>query len=133
MYKVDAIIRPERFAAVKSALVSQDVAEFSATAVRGCGVQEEHTTCVRGTTYDGTLANRVRVEVVVPKDVLDVVLYAVIRAARTSQHGDGLILITELKDVIEIDLDRAQESIGSPAIRRTHLASTGDGLEPTGW
>jgi nitrogen regulatory protein PII len=63
------------------------------TDVRGHGRQKGHTAVYRGKEYEVSLLPKVKIEVVVPDDVVDEVIQVVIRAARTGEIGDGRVFV----------------------------------------
>ena len=65
MTKIEAIIRPNRFEAVKEALKEQGVEGMTVSEVRGHGRQKGHTETYRGREYEVSLIPKLRVELVV--------------------------------------------------------------------
>jgi nitrogen regulatory protein PII len=61
--------------------------------VRGHGRQKGHTAVYRGKEYEVSLLPKVEIEVVVPNDVVEEVIQAVIAAARTGEIGDGRVFV----------------------------------------
>jgi nitrogen regulatory protein P-II 1 len=70
--------------------------------VQGYGRQKGHTESYRGTEYQIEFIPKIKVEVIVPEDIEDSVVEAIIKTARTGKFGDGKIFITGLDDVIRI-------------------------------
>ncbi|HEV2863486.1 MAG TPA: P-II family nitrogen regulator [Pyrinomonadaceae bacterium] len=102
MKKVEAIIRPHLLEAVKSALQEVDVLGMTVSEVQGYGRQRGHTETYRGAEYRIEFVPKVKVEVVIPDDIEEVVVAAIMKAARTSKFGDGKIFVLPLDDVLRI-------------------------------
>ncbi|MGQ9658051.1 MAG: P-II family nitrogen regulator [Fimbriimonadales bacterium] len=102
MKRVEAIIRPIRFEAVKEALNDIGIYGMTITDVRGFGRQQGHTEKYRGSTYTLNLLPKIKLEVVVPDTRVEEVVSAIIEAAQTGEIGDGKIFITEVAEVVRI-------------------------------
>ena len=102
MKKVEAIIKPFKLDEVKQALSEVCVAGLTATEVKGFGRQKGHTELYRGAEYVVDFVPKTRIEVAVRGDLVDQVIEAIIRAAKTGKVGDGKIFITDIERVIRI-------------------------------
>lgn len=102
MKKIDAIIRPYRLDQVKDALLEAGVHGMTVTEVRGFGRQRGHAEMYRGREYQIDFVPKVKVEVVVEADLVDRVVGAIVKAARTDQVGDGKIFISDLEEVVRV-------------------------------
>lgn len=102
MKRVEAIIRPIRFEAVKDALNDIGIYGMTITDVRGFGRQQGHTEKYRGSTYTLNLLPKIKLEIVVPDARVEEVVSAIIEAAQTGEIGDGKIFITEVTEVVRI-------------------------------
>ena len=102
MKRIECIIRPIRFEAVKEALNEIGVYGMTVTDVRGFGRQQGHTEKYRGSTYTINLLPKIKIEVVVPDERVEEVTTAIIEAARTGEIGDGKIFIAEVLDAVRI-------------------------------
>ena len=102
MKKVEAVIRHFKLEDVKNALSEHGITGMTITEVRGFGRQKGHTEMYRGTEYAVDFVPKVKVEVVVPNDNVQVVIDTVMRAAQTGQIGDGKIFVSELSDTVRI-------------------------------
>jgi nitrogen regulatory protein P-II 1 len=94
MQLIKAIIRPDKVDDVKEALSKVHVSGMTVTEVRGHGQQKGHTTVYRGKEYNISLLPKMSVESVVPDDIVDVAIQAIIQAARTGEIGDGRVYVT---------------------------------------
>jgi len=93
MMLVKAIVRPNRVDAVKEALEKTGVSGLTVTEVRGHGKQKGHTAVYRGKEYNITLLPKMKIETVVPDDLVDDAIAAIAKAARTGEIGDGRIFV----------------------------------------
>ena len=96
MQLIKAIIRPNKVDDVKDALQKLNVSGMTVTEVRGHGKQKGHTAMYRGQEYQVTLLPKMEIEVVVPDDILDEAVRAIIAAARTGEIGDGRVFVTSV-------------------------------------
>ena len=102
MKRVEAIIRIFKLDDVKNALAAQGVQGMTLTDVKGFGRQKGHTEMYRGTEYKIEFIPKVKIEVAVPEENLQVVLDTILRTAHTGQIGDGKIFVSELRNTIRI-------------------------------
>jgi nitrogen regulatory protein PII len=93
MKLIKSIVRPNKVDEVREALEKLHIPGMTVTDVRGHGRQKGHTAIYRGKEYNVTLLPKVEIEVVVPDDVVDEVIQAIIRAARTGEIGDGRVFV----------------------------------------
>jgi nitrogen regulatory protein P-II 1 len=102
MKKVEAIVRPHVLDAVKTALQEAGVVGMTITEVKGFGRQKGHTETYRGSEYKVEFLPKVKVEVVLPDDLADKAVDAVVKAAATGKFGDGKVFVSSLSDVVRI-------------------------------
>jgi len=102
MTKIEAIIRPNRFDAVKSALIKLGVEGMTVSEVRGHGRQKGHTEVFRGREYDVDLLPKVKLELVLKDEGVEPAIAAIMDAAFTGKIGDGKIFQYKLDNVIRI-------------------------------
>ncbi|MFC2170750.1 P-II family nitrogen regulator [Calditrichota bacterium] len=102
MKKIEAIIRPYRLDEVKEALLEIGVKGMTVTEARGFGRQRGHTELYRGREYKIDFVPKIKLEIVVPADLVDKVIETIIHNARTDQVGDGKIFVYPVEDVIRI-------------------------------
>ena len=102
MTKVEAIIQPTRFEAVKDALIELGIAGMTISEVRGHGRQKGHTETYRGREYSVDLLPKVKVEIVVDDAQASAAVDAIVKAAATGKIGDGKIFLTKVSEVVRI-------------------------------
>jgi nitrogen regulatory protein P-II 1 len=111
MTKIEAIIRPNRFEAVKEALKEHGVEGMTVSEVRGHGRQKGHTETYRGREYDVDLLPKVRVEIVLADELVEGVINAILTVAATGEIGDGKIFLYKVEDAIRIRNQDRGESV----------------------
>jgi nitrogen regulatory protein P-II 1 len=100
--KVEAIIRPFKLDEVKIALVNAGIVGMTVSEVRGFGRQKGMTERYRGSEYTVEFLQKLKVEVVVENDQVDMVVDKIIAASRTGEIGDGKIFISPVEQIIRI-------------------------------
>jgi nitrogen regulatory protein P-II 1 len=110
MKKVEAIIKPFKLDEVREALSGVGVAGLTVTEVKGFGRQKGHTELYRGAEYVVDFLPKVKVEVVVGDSMVDQVVEAVVRSARTGKIGDGKIFVTAVDQVVRIRTGETDEA-----------------------
>jgi nitrogen regulatory protein P-II 1 len=102
MTKIEAIIRPNKFDAVKAALIQLGVEGMTVSEVRGHGRQKGHTEVFRGREYDVDLLPKVKVELILKDDRVEPAVTAIMDAAFTGKVGDGKIFLYKVDNAIRI-------------------------------
>ena len=102
MKKVEAIIRPFKLDEVKIALVNAGIVGMTVSEVRGFGRQKGQTERYRGSEYTVEFLQKLKIEIVVEDDQVDMVVDKVISAARTGEIGDGKIFVYPVDQIIRI-------------------------------
>ena len=100
--KIHAYIRSYRFDDVEQALTSVGVGGYSYCRVRGSGEYVNYFS-------PHHLAEHLRLEIFVPEDQTDIVVRAIVEAARTAGEGDGLVAVLPVERVVRIR-DRSELS-----------------------
>jgi nitrogen regulatory protein P-II 1 len=102
MYKIEAVIRPERLSCVTEQLAQLGFAEFVVREVHGHDSHAAAIGCYRGVRYAVPYAEYLCLELAVPDTALDAALDRIVQGAFTGQAGDGKIFVSEFSDVIDI-------------------------------
>jgi len=102
MTKIEAIIQPGRFEAVKEALTEGGITGMTISEVRGHGRQKGHTETYRGREYSVDLLPKVKVELVLDDSQVSAAVDAIVKAASTGKIGDGKIFLSKVDEVIRI-------------------------------
>ena len=110
MKKIEGIIRPHLLDAVRSALQEVDVIGMTISEVQGYGRQRGHTETYRGAEYQIEFVPKIKIEVIIPDDIEDFVVDAIIKAGRTGKFGDGKVFVLPVDDVIRIRTEERGEA-----------------------
>jgi len=102
MKKIEAIIKPFTLEAVKEGLQLAGVTGMTTYEVKGFGRQKGHREMYRGSEYVVDFLPKVKIEVLVPDDLVDAAVAAIVAKAHTGKIGDGKIYVSTLTDVIRI-------------------------------
>lgn len=100
--KVVIISRLNKYDVLKKAMNDIGVTGMTVTQVMGCGIQKGAGEKYRGVEMDVTLLPKVKVEVVVSKIPVDVVIEAAKKALYTGHIGDGKIFVYPVTKVVKI-------------------------------
>ena len=102
MTKIEAILQPSKFEAVKDALVEVGVDGMTDSEVKGHGRQKGHSEIYRGHEYDVDLLPKIKVEIVVDDELVERATDAIINAAATGKIGDGKIFFYKIDGAVRI-------------------------------
>jgi nitrogen regulatory protein P-II 1 len=104
MKLVTAIISESKLDAVREALIEADITRITVVRVSGHG-QQRNEEIYRGKRIVPNLIPKVKIEIAVNEEYVDVTVDTIINAARTNAEGlvgDGKIFITNLEECIRI-------------------------------
>jgi nitrogen regulatory protein P-II 1 len=110
MLKIEAVIQPAKLDAVKAALIESGIEGMTILEARGHGRQKGHSEFYRGREYAVDLLPKVKIEMVIPNDLKDKAVQAILGAARTGHIGDGKIFVTPVEEAIRIRNDERGET-----------------------
>ncbi len=110
MTKVEAVIQTSKLDAVKTALQEIGVEGMTVIEVRGHGRQKGHTEFYRGREYTVDLLPKIKMEMVLPDDLVEKAVQAISSAARTGKIGDGKIFLSRIDDAVRISNDERGET-----------------------
>jgi nitrogen regulatory protein P-II 1 len=110
MKKIEAIIKPFKLDEVREALSEAGVSGLTVTEVKGFGRQKGHTELYRGAEYVVDFLPKVKVEIIVGDALVEGVIEAIVKAARTGKIGDGKIFVTAVEQVIRIRTGESGEA-----------------------
>jgi nitrogen regulatory protein P-II 1 len=102
MTKLEVIIQPSKFEAVKEALTELGIGGMTISDVRGHGRKKGHTEVYKGREYTVDLVPKVKVEIVVSNEIVDAAVGAILKTASTGKIGDGKIFLYKVEEVIRI-------------------------------
>ena len=99
---VMAIIKPFKLDEVREALSENGVQGLTVSEVKGFGRQKGHTELYRGAEYVVDFLPKVKLEVAVTDEQVDMVVEAIVKAAGTGKIGDGKVFVYSLERVVRI-------------------------------
>jgi nitrogen regulatory protein P-II 2 len=102
MKLVTAIVKPFKLDDVRSALSDVGVQGVTVTEVKGFGRQKGHTELYRGAEYVVDFLPKVKLEIAVSDEIVDVVIEAITASANTGKIGDGKIFVSNLEQIVRI-------------------------------
>ena len=109
MKKIEAIIKPFKLEDVKEALSEAGITGMTVSEVKGYGRQQGHSELYRGAEYVVDFLPKVKIEVVVKDEDMDMVIQKISEAARTGKIGDGKIFVSDIEKVIRIRTGETDE------------------------
>ncbi len=102
MKKIEAIIREEKFNAVKKALEEKSYYGMTVSEVSGRGKQKGIPLQWRVGEYRVDLLPKLKIELVVLDEDVPVAIDAIVRNARTGETGDGKIFVLPVETVVRV-------------------------------
>ena len=102
MKKIDAIIKPFKLQEVKDALSEIGIHGMTVSEVKGFGRQKGHTEIYRGSEYTVDFLPKVKIETVLPDNMVKQAIDTIIKAAKTGKIGDGKIFVSSVAEAHRI-------------------------------
>ncbi|MGC8769268.1 P-II family nitrogen regulator [Calditerrivibrio sp.] len=110
MKKVEAIIKPFKLDEVKEKLTEIGIRGITITEVKGFGRQKGHTELYRGAEYVIDFIPKIKIEVILPDEMVDDAIKVISEAAKTGRIGDGKIFVIPVESVIRIRTGETDEN-----------------------
>lgn len=102
MKLIIATIKPFKLDEVREVLTTAGVNGMMVTEIKGYGAQSGHTEIYRGAEYAINFVPKIRLDIVVPDDVVDSVVAAIESTAKTGKIGDGKIFVLPVEQAIRV-------------------------------
>lgn len=102
MKKIECIVRPSKLEAIQNSVRGYGVKGMTLTNVLGCGSQKGRTEFYRGYSITNNFFIKTKLELIVPDEIVNYVVDAINKEARTGEIGDGKIIITNIENAIRI-------------------------------
>jgi nitrogen regulatory protein P-II 1 len=102
MKLITAVVQPFTITEIRAAVDNVGVHGLTYSEVRGYGRQKGHTEVYRGAEYEVDFVPKARVDIVVDDEHVDVVIAAIVGAARTGKIGDGKVWVTPIESLIRV-------------------------------
>jgi nitrogen regulatory protein P-II 1 len=87
---------------VKEVLTELGIGGMTISDVRGHGRQKGHTEVYRGREYTVDLLPKIKIEIVIPDNLVDAAIDAILQSASTGKIGDGKIFVSKVDQAIRI-------------------------------
>ncbi len=110
MKMIEAIVKPFKLDEVKEALVEIGVQGMTVTEVKGFGRQKGSKETYRGAEYTTDFLPKIKIELYVSDNMVQKVVDAIIRTAKSGSVGDGKIFVSDLESVVRIRTGETGES-----------------------
>jgi nitrogen regulatory protein P-II 1 len=102
MKKIEAIIKPFKLDEVKEALQEIGLQGITVIEAKGFGRQKGHTELYRGAEYVVDFLPKVKIEIVLPDEMVEKAVETIQNSAKTGRIGDGKIFIMPVEDAVRI-------------------------------
>ena len=102
MQMIEAVIKPHKLDAVKTALAKLGILGVTAVEAKGFGRQMGHTERYRGAKMDVGFVPKVQLKICCKTEETERVVDTIIEAARTGEVGDGKIFVYPVTEVVRI-------------------------------
>ena len=102
MKLITAIIKPFKLDEVRESLAEIGVQGLTVSEVKGFGRQKGHTELYRGAEYVVDFLPKIKLEMAIDDSLVDTVIEAITKAAKTGKIGDGKIFVTPVEQAIRI-------------------------------
>lgn len=112
MKKIEAIIKPFKLDDVKEALNGIGIKGMTISEVKGYGRQKGHTEIYRGAEYLVDFLPKIKIEIIVAAEQVDMVIDTIVQASKTGKIGDGKIFVLPIERVVRVRTgETGQEAI----------------------
>ena len=102
MKMIIAAIKPYKLDEVREALTTIGVRGMMVTEIKGFGTQSGHTEIYRGAEYAVNFVPKMRLEIVVADGMVETVIDAITKTARTGKIGDGKIFVMDVEKALRV-------------------------------
>src|SRR5512133_858792 len=109
MKKIEAIIKPFKLEEVKDALADLGIEGMTVSEVKGFGRQKGHTEIYRGSEYTVDFLPKIKIEIVLPDNIVNAAVEAIVKGAKTGKIGDGKVFIIPIENAVRIRTEEAGE------------------------
>jgi len=109
MQMIEAIIKPHKLDAVKTALAKLGILGVTALEAKGFGRQMGHTERYRGAKMDVGFVPKVLLKICVKSEEVEKAVASIVEAARTGEVGDGKIFVYPIQRVVRIRTGETNE------------------------
>jgi nitrogen regulatory protein PII len=109
MQMIEAVIKPVKLDAVKTALARLGILGVTAIECKGFGRQMGHTERYRGAKMDVGFIPKVMLKICVKSEDVEKAVRVIVEAARSGEVGDGKIFVYPVQQVVRIRTGETNE------------------------
>lgn len=109
MKMVVAIIKPFKVDDVHEALIDIGIQGITLSEVRGFGRQKGHAELYHGAEYVVDFLPKIKLEIAVKDEQVELVIDAISKAAHTNKIGDGKIFVYDIEHIMRIRTSEINE------------------------
>jgi nitrogen regulatory protein PII len=110
MHMIEAVVKPHKLDAVKTALAKLGILGVTAIECKGFGRQLGHTERYRGAKMDVGFVPKVLLKICVKSSDLEPAVATIVESARTGEVGDGKVFVYPISQAIRIRTGEKNES-----------------------
>lgn len=110
MKLVTTVIQSQALPDVRAALCEKGVCGITVTEVAGSGQQQGHSEVYRGARYAVNFIPKIKIEIALVDEQVEMVVQTIVDSARTGNVGDGKIWISPIDEVIRVRTGTAGEA-----------------------
>ncbi len=110
MKLIMAVIKPFKLEDVREALTALGIEGMTISEVKGFGRQKGQTEIYRGAEYEVNFLPKIKLEIAVAEVLVEKVVEAIQKAARTDKIGDGKIFVTGIDRAVRIRTGETDEN-----------------------
>ncbi|MFP4037476.1 MAG: P-II family nitrogen regulator [Desulfobacteraceae bacterium] len=110
MKKIEIIFKPFKLDEMQQAILDAGAGGMNVSEIKGFGRQKGHKEIFRGAEYVVDFVPKIKIEVVVPDDLVQRVVDAAKGAARTGEIGDGKIFVIPVEKAVRIRTEEEDET-----------------------
>lgn len=97
-----AAIKPYKLEEVREAVTAAGVRGMMVTEIKGFGSQSGHTEIYRGAEYSVNYVPKIKLEIVVPDNMVDEVVAVIVKTAQTGKIGDGKLFVLDVESALRV-------------------------------
>jgi len=109
MKMITAIIKPFKLDDVHEALLEIGIPGITISEVRGFGRQKGHTELYRGAEYVVDFLPKIKIELLLPENMVDAAIDTICKAAYTGKVGDGKIYVCNVEQIVRVRTGEVNE------------------------
>ena len=110
MKKIEAIVKPFKLDDVIEALTELGIEGVSVSEIRGFGRQKGRAEIYKGAEYVVDFLPKVKIETILPDELVEPALVAIQKAAFTGKIGDGKVFVLNVEAALRIRTGERDEN-----------------------